>query len=118
LTWKGNDLARDAVGNVVGGIRAAEYQVPIARYGRYEGNDKPNCQSGKQYPNIFLLRNEFSPDELMRRYGSAAKYVTLYDGAIDRLVEQRWLLQDDALRLKAKALEDARRQFGSDAEKH
>ena len=118
LIWKGNDLVRDAVGNVVGGIRAAEYQVPIARYGRYEGNDKPNCQSGKQYPNIFLLRNEFSRDELTRRYGSAAKYVTLYNSAIDRLVEQRWLLQDDALRLKAKALEDARRQFGSDAEKH
>ena len=118
FAWEGDKLARDAVGNVVGGIRAAEFKVPLARYGRYEGEDKPKCRSDKYYPNVFLLRNELPRDELTRRYGSASHYISLYDGAVDRLVKQRWLLPDDALKLKAKAVENATRQFWLNAEKH
>ena len=111
-----NGLERDAVGNVVGGIRAAEFEFPLARYGRYQGKDKPSCQSAKTYPNVFFLRNNLSKDGLVQRYGSAKRYTALYDSAIDRLVKQRWLLPPDALRLKAKAMQNAMRQFSSDAE--
>jgi hypothetical protein len=107
----GKKLARDEVGNHRGGIRAAEFDVPLARYGRYEGSDKPSCREDRPYPFVFLLLNELSPEELKRRYQSPRHYLNLYDSKIDRLVRQRWLLPEDGLRLKAKAIEDAARQF-------
>jgi hypothetical protein len=116
LVWKDGKLARDAVGNVEGGIRAAEFAVPVARYGRYHGTDKPNCRADKAYPNVFFLRNDLSRGDLDRRYGSARRYVARYDEAVDDLVKQRWLLPADALRLKAKAIQSAKRLFQSDAE--
>ena len=111
LALNGKKLARDEVGNPKGGIRAAEFVVPLARYGRYVGSDKPSCREDRPYPFVFLLRNELSPEELYRRYRSPRHYLHLYDSKIDRLVRQRWLLPEDGLRLKAKAIEDATRQF-------
>jgi len=111
LALNGKKLARDDVGNPKGGIRAAEFEVPLARYGRYEGSDKPSCREDRPYPFVFLLRNELSAQDLKRRYQSPQHYLDLYDARIDRLVEQRWLLQEDALRLKAKTREDVLRQF-------
>ncbi len=70
LTLNGKKLARDDVGNPKGGIRAAEFEVPLARYGRYEGSDKPSCREDRPYPFVFLLRNELSQKELYRRYQS------------------------------------------------
>ena len=60
---------------------------------------------------MFLIRNELGADELARRYGSADAYIAAYDSATDKLVAERWLLPEDALRLKAKTREDALRQF-------
>jgi len=111
LSWQGGQLARDASGNVVGGIRAAEFEVPLARYGRYQGNDQPACRADRPYPAVFFLRNEFTRDALVSRYVSAAGYLQRYNQKLDDLVKDRWLLQEDALRLKAKAIEDAKRQF-------
>ena len=111
LALNGKKLARDDVGNPKGGIRAAEFEVPLARYGRYEGRDKPSCLEDRPYPFVFLLRNELSAQDLKRRYQSPQHYLNLYDARIDRLVEQHWLLPEDALRLKAKTREDALRQF-------
>lgn len=113
LVWDGDELARDDVGNVVGGIRAAEFEAPIARYGRYTGDAMPECRADAPYPAVFLLRLELSPDELVDRYGSAEGYVEAYDREIDRLVEQRWLLREDGLRLKANAREQAMALFRS-----
>jgi hypothetical protein len=111
MVWKGDKIARDEVGNVEGGIRPAEFEVPIARYGRYQGKDLPNCSAENTYPNVFFLRNEFSKEDLIHRYKSAENYLKRYDREIDRLLKQRWLLPEDGLRLKAKAIENASRLF-------
>jgi hypothetical protein len=83
----------------------------VARYGRYEGDDKPACRADKPYPAVFLLRNELPTQELIRRYKSPEHYLDLYNRQVDSLVQARWLLPEDALRLKAKTREDAMRQF-------
>ena len=114
LKIAGQHLARDEVGNPEGGIRPAEFSVPLARYGRYEGNDEPDCRADKPYPAVFLLRNELPRAELLHRYGSAEHYLQLYNRQVDSLVQARWLLPEDALRLKAKTREDALRQFRQD----
>ena len=111
LAWNGNELARDEVGNVVGGIRAAEFEAPFARYGRYTGDALPACRADAPYPAVFLLRNELPSDELVSSFGSAEKYIAAYDQQIDGLVGEHWLLPEDGLRLKARARENAKRLF-------
>lgn len=111
LVWDGGELARDDTGNVIGGIRAAEFAAPLAWYGRYAGDALAECRADSPYPAVFFLRNDLPRDELMDRYGSAEGYVAAYDREIDRLVGQRWLLPEDGLRLKAKAREQARALF-------
>ncbi|HEX7709901.1 MAG TPA: alpha/beta hydrolase domain-containing protein [Sphingomonadaceae bacterium] len=111
LVWNGKELQRDKTGNVVGGIRAAEFETPIARYGRYHGDDEPSCRADAPYPAVFFLRNDLSRDQLVARYGSAEGYIRRYDEQVDRLAKNHWLLPEDALRLKAKAVEQAHRLF-------
>ena len=115
LAWEGDELERDAVGNVVGGIRPAELEVPLARYGRYLGQDLPQCRADAPYPAVFLLRNDLPASMLVERYGSAEGYLELYDRKIESLIEQRWLLPEDGLRLRAKAREQALAAFGPGA---
>lgn len=105
LTKDGGELVRDSAGNVLGGIRAAEFDLPLARYDRYRGDDKPGCRADSVYPSVFLLRQELPADELKRRYGTPASYLSQYDEKIDQLVKARWLLEEDGLRLKAKTRE-------------
>lgn len=111
LKWDGDKLARDDVGNVLGGVRPAEFEAPLARYGRYKGNDIPDCRADSLYPDVFFVKDELPREELLQRYGNVANYLDLHDREIDRLYGERWLLLEDALRLKAKAREVAHRLF-------
>jgi hypothetical protein len=101
----GTQLARDEVGNAVGGIRAAEFEAPLARYGRYQGTEKPGCRADNLYPSVFLVRDDLTDQELVERYGSPENYLARYDSHVDRLVEKRRLLIEDALVLKARVRE-------------
>jgi hypothetical protein len=103
-------IRRDSSGNPMGGIRVAEFEVPLARYDIYRGGDKPACVATSGRP--IILRQEFSRDDLIRRYGSAARYDARYDAAIDRMVAGHWLLPEDAKRLKAKTAAKAAADFG------
>jgi hypothetical protein len=98
-------LLRDSAGNIRGGIRAAEFEVPLAKYGRYEGSAYPACRAEQVYPNSFFVRDPLPQAELRRRYGTPAGYLRRYSAVTDRLVATRWLLPEDALRLKAAATE-------------
>lgn len=115
LAWEGDELKRDEVGNVVGGIRLAELEAPLARYGRYTGTELPECRADAPYPAVFLLRNDLSAEELVARYGSAEGYIARYDREVERLVKERWLLPEDGFRLKAKAREQTLAAFGPHA---
>jgi hypothetical protein len=105
LELNGTQLARDEVGNAVGGIRAAEFEAPLARYGRYQGTEKPGCRADNLYPSVFLVRDDLTDQELVERYGSPENYLARYDSHVDRLVEERRLLIEDALVLKARVRE-------------
>ncbi|HWK42766.1 MAG TPA: alpha/beta hydrolase domain-containing protein [Croceibacterium sp.] len=105
LRRENGKLIRDSAGNILGGIRAAEYEVPLARYGRYQGDTYPTCRAEQQYPNSFFVRDPLTKEELVSRYGTPERYLALYDAEVARLIAQRWLLPEDGLRLKAEARE-------------
>ena len=109
LKWENGGPARDGAGNQMGGIRAAEFEVPIAFYAPYPGNDQPGCRPDTPFP--YLVRNPLPHGEIVQRYGTREHYLELYDAATDRLVDERWLLFEDALHLKATAREYALQQF-------
>ncbi len=105
LEQQGGDRVRDDVGNARGGIRAAEFEAPLARYGRYDGTQYPGCRADNLYPSVFMVRDDLPAEELARLYQSPQDYLRQYDGQIDQLVGERRLLEEDALRLKAIARE-------------
>lgn len=103
---------RDRYGNPKGGIRIAEFEVPVARYGVYPGSDRPGCASEEGRPLYFKMNLE--TDVLHDLYGSEAAYLKQYDAAVDRLVAQRWLLPADGAKLKAQERGHARAVFGEE----
>jgi hypothetical protein len=102
-------VVRDAAGNPQGGVRAAEFTVPLAGFGPYNGDDRPECLTAGNRP--LFVRNALSAAELKRRYGTVAAYLRRYDAAVDALVRQRWLLPADAAHLKLKTRGQAQAQF-------
>ena len=109
LQWEGDRIARDDVGNPKGGVKTAEFAVPLARYGTYLGSENPGCLAGTAYPRY--LRNPLTRQELVKRYRTPARYLSLYDAQIDRMVKERWLLPEDAAVLKEKAKAMAAQSF-------
>lgn len=105
LELSDGELVRDDVGNVEGGIRAAQFVAPLARYGRYIGTEKPGCRADNLYPSVFMVRDDLSTTELNSLYSSPEDYLQQFDAQIDQLVEERRLLEEDALRQKAIARE-------------
>ncbi|WCT72421.1 alpha/beta hydrolase domain-containing protein [Sphingomonas naphthae] len=110
LEWTADGkIARDPVGNALGGLRPAELTVPLARYGAYQGTDLPQCVPPKGRP--LFLHNDLPAAEMKARYGSAAAYTAAYAKALDRLVADRFLLAEDAPALKAHAAAQAKAAF-------
>jgi len=111
LQWTADGkIARDSSGNPLGGMPVAEFAAPLASYGAYAGTDLPACVAKTGRP-IFLRQN-IDAATLKARYGSAAAYIRRYDAAIGTMVKQRWLLPEDAVRLKALTRQQAAVQFG------
>jgi hypothetical protein len=83
-------VARDEFGNARGGLRSPWLDVPTARYA-------PRCScspvTGAMWP--------FTPDELTRLYPRPGEFERAWIAAIDQLVEARFLLEDDAVALRA-----------------
>ncbi|CCA90012.1 conserved hypothetical protein (plasmid) [Novosphingobium sp. PP1Y] len=101
LVRDGDKIARDAAGNPLGGVRAAEFVVPLAGYGPYKGTDKPGCFPAKGRP--IFVRNDLPHEDLVSLYTSRAEYLREFDAAVDALVSARWLLESDARDLKMRA---------------
>jgi hypothetical protein len=84
-------VARDEFGNARGGLRSPWLDVPTARY-------LPRCScspvTGAMVP--------FTPAELARRYPRPRDLDRQWTGAIDRLVRERFLLEEDAAALRAR----------------
>jgi hypothetical protein len=87
--------ARDRDGNALGGVRLPHMAAPL---GTYEGLDYDFKES-----NVFFLLSgvykPFSQEELAARYTDHDAYVGTVSAAVNALVAQRYMLEEDALAL-------------------
>lgn len=108
LAPDGKDFARDSFGNPVGGVRAAQLDVPLVRYAEPD----PSLCGGK-VPRRSFKRLPVPAASLRQRYpGGRSDYLKRFDRRIDALVRDRWLLAPDAAAQKAAARRFADQAFG------
>jgi hypothetical protein len=103
----------DADGNEPTGVRSVLHQVPLGTYtgwntvasGFYKGRIRTNTGSFIPFAKTRSERLDSGDPRpsLEERYGTHDKYVALVRAAAERLVRERFLLQDDADRLIAQA---------------
>jgi len=86
-------LKRDASGRSIGGVRSAAYEVPTAT----------NVGVTAAPPRLAGNHQDFTPEELTRRYGNAERYVGLVQAAVQNNLTQGHLLPEDAVRVLAEA---------------
>lgn len=89
------EIARDAAGNAVGGVRLPSLEAPLGSY-------LPN-NTGAGF--CFLIGSfvPFEKSELARRYPTRQAYMQQVAEAAGRAVTDRFLLEADAQRLRAEA---------------
>ncbi len=91
-------IARDPVGNAMGGVRTPAVDVPVA------------ALSGEAPPGVSLLCSlfgttvRFDPDTLVARYGDQQGYLDAHEHSLDEAIAGGFLLEND----RAELLEQAR----------
>ena len=85
-------VATDVHGNAIGGIRNPYVDTPEATFVEQKTGPGACNQIGYWVP--------FSYRKMNALYGTTAKYESRVLAGIDKLVQQRWLLKDDAEKLK------------------
>jgi hypothetical protein len=108
LDERGNVL-RDQHGNPLGGIRIAEFALPLATYDVYRGTELPQCSRTEGRP--LILRQDLPSSVLREMYGTRDDYLHKFDDYIDSLVNDRWLLPADAESLKVSVRQRAQAAF-------
>jgi len=81
--------ARLADGNVAGGVRLPEVEVPLGANAVQNTVDKDPCRLSAGYV-------AYAPDVVKKRYGSPAEYTKRISASAALLVQRRLLLQEDA----------------------
>jgi hypothetical protein len=84
-------LAKDEHGNVRGGVRPVELEVPAAQY-----------ISKVQIGGGLGIERPFDDSKLRRLYPAPDAYAERYRAKLDELVKEGWLLASDAERLGEK----------------
>jgi hypothetical protein len=101
--------AKDELGNATGGIRVAEIEVPLARYGV---SGDPKCASPMPGALMEMRRNALDRKVLARLYpGGSAEYLGRYESELDKLIASRWILEEDKSTLMKHAREAAAAAF-------
>ncbi len=104
-TTVGNELDRDVFGNVLGGIRLPAIDLPLATYGPHNSIN-PNLVGGLLEPigGLFcvLAGTDIPFDEatISATYPDFELYVNEYNQKIDELQAGRFLLAEDAAKLR------------------
>jgi hypothetical protein len=91
----------DADGNEVAGVRLPDIAVPLATYTGWNEYKPP-------YPKGEIADRDgsyfvFTADKIARLYPDAATYLAKVQAAVDQLMKDRFLLQEDADRYLEKA---------------
>ncbi|MGZ4736158.1 MAG: alpha/beta hydrolase domain-containing protein [Acidimicrobiia bacterium] len=89
-------FARDAHGNVLGGIRTPFVDAPIATL-RGDGND------GESFCRLFGTTTPFTGEKLASLYVSHEDYTAQFDASTDAAVRDGYLLPEEATNLKRAA---------------
>jgi hypothetical protein len=104
----------DSDGNEVGGIRLPEQAVPLGTYNGWafwaEGAGDPNALTYTSGSFIPFARTRAEREQrgdsrpsVEERYGSRAEYVRRVEEAARRLVQERYLLQEDVQHITEQA---------------
>ncbi len=86
-------MLKDAVGNVVGGVRPPELEAPRGVY--------KESNSGPGFCRLYGGFVPFAPEKLREMYPAAGAFVSKFDAAIAKAVNERFLLPEDAALLRA-----------------
>ncbi len=97
LSHPGDTIARDAVGNALGGIRTPQVDVPIATLSGLG-------QSGGAFCPIFGTTSHFDAATLASLYPSHAAYVRAVLDATRKAVRAGFILRADATAIRAAAM--------------
>jgi hypothetical protein len=108
-------LARDADGNVAGGIRTPWVEVPLGGHFPHSTPVPGRCEPAPHAPyadpamlaNLWAHLMPFPAVELARRYGDRDGYLARLEAAAQTAVKERWLLAEDLPELLAGARETA-----------
>ena len=100
-------LARDGDGNVIGGIRTPWVDVPTATYVPHSSPLPGQCLPGAHAPytdpkmlaDLIGHMLPFTREQLAQRYPSREAYLARFCQRANELVEERWLLHEEAAEL-------------------
>jgi hypothetical protein len=90
----------DAFGNVRGGVRSAYLDAPTATY--IESSSGPDCFT------YFGHKIPFDGQRLHDLYPNHGAYIKRFDGAVDRMAQERWITPTDAARIKERGAQASR----------
>lgn len=103
---------KDDNGNTMGGLRPAQLEVPLARYGGPPEGVTCGIRRGLGTPVIPMYRNPLPPERLRVLYRRGrAEYLRKFDVAVERLVGDRLVRRPDAERQKREARQWADKAF-------
>ena len=91
----GGSLALDADGNVLGGVRIQDIDVPIAKYDLNNSPTDPTNTIGGLACGLGGETVPFTPDHLLQLYPTHDDYLTKYTAAADKALASGYLLQAD-----------------------
>jgi len=86
-------MLKDAVGNVVGGVRPPELEAPRGVY--------KESNSGPGFCRLYGGFVPFAPEKLREMYPAAGAFASKFDAATAKAVKERFLLPEDAALLRA-----------------
>jgi hypothetical protein len=89
-------IVRDEHGNAKGGLRSPYVDLPTVRYIAAA----PTNPGENPFRRLIGLEEQFPPEKLRQLYGSKAAYLQRFNQQIDAMAAERWLMPDDAARLK------------------
>lgn len=106
------EVVRDAHGNAVGGIRLPDLEVPSASHSGFGIR-----QEGTRFGFLYGRADDFDEERLSVLYPDAAAYLTAWNAALSRSVEQGMVLADDATTMREQAAQWATRLDGAQAQR-
>jgi hypothetical protein len=93
-------VARDPLGNAMGGLRLPQIQVPLATYSARSTPRRADDAASVWRCSVTGTLRRFDGAELKGLYGSRAEYLRRFNQAVDQAVADRFLVAADAAAMK------------------